>query len=344
MSVTSPVKVASAVDDYLERVGAADEFGAIDLVLGLLGDGVPPESLLLDVIAPAQRRVGELWAAGDWSVAREHGATAISERAVAAITTSVRPRPTKSRITVACADGEYHALPTRLLAEVLRLRGWQVDFLGANVPGPHLITHLHQTGPDAVAIGCALSTRLPRAHATLTACQAVGIPVLAGGAGFGADGRFAVKLGADGWAPTADAAADLLDENRLPSFPTPGETLAHLADEEYTLFVKRRGEILARVMTELPRRYPRMLDYTQAQVDHTADDLGHIADFLAAALYVDDTRLFTDFVRWTCDLLRARGVPARSVALALRLLHDELHDFPRARHLLAEGTLAADGA
>lgn len=336
--------VVDVVDEYLERVGSADELGAIDFVLGLLDEGMPAESLLLDVIAPAQRRVGELWAAGTWSVAREHGATAISERAVAAITTAVRPRPTRSRITVACTDGEYHALPTRLLAEVLRLRGWHVDFLGANVPGPHLITHLHQTGPDAVAIGCALPTRLPRAHATLTACQAVGIPVLAGGSGFGSDGRFAVKLGADGWAPTADAAADLLEEGRLPSFPTPGAILPHLADEEYTLFTRRRGEILAGVMAELPRRFPPMRDYTQAQIDHTADDLAHIADFLSAALYIDDTRLFTDFVTWTCDLLHARGVPSRSVALALRLLYDELHDFPRARHLLAEGTLAADGA
>ncbi|WP_329081611.1 hypothetical protein [Streptosporangium sp. NBC_01469] len=89
------------------------------------------------------------------------------------------------------------------------------------VPGPHLITHLHQTGPDAVALGCAPATRLPRAHATLTACQAVGVPVMAGGAGFGADGRHARLLGADAWAPTADAAADRLERGDLTGPPRP---------------------------------------------------------------------------------------------------------------------------
>ncbi len=334
----------AAGEQYLERIGQADEFGAVDLVLDLLANGVPAERLLLELIAPAQRRVGELWAANQWSVAREHGATAVSERAVAAIVATVRPVPVLGRITVACTDGEYHALPTRLLAEVLRLRGWRVDFLGANVPGPHLITHLHQTGPDAVALGCALATRLPRAHATLTACQAVGMPVLAGGAGFGVDGRFARLLGADGWAPTADAAADHLADGALPAFPASQDALAHLSDEEYTHLTRRRGDLLTGAMATLTRAYPPMAAYTAQQLDSTAEDLGHILDFLAAALYVDDVELFTDFITWTGGVLLARGVPAGAVGMGLRAFHDELRDFPRARHLLIQAIEAAHGA
>ncbi|MEV8637122.1 cobalamin-dependent protein [Streptosporangium sp. NPDC051023] len=334
----------SAGERYLERIGETDEFGAVDLVLGLLDDGVPAESLLLELIAPAQRRIGELWAANRWSVAREHGATAISERAVAAIVARVRPEPVLGRITVACTDGEYHALPTRLVAEVLRLRGWRVDFLGASVPGPHLITHLHQTGPDAVALGCALPTRLPRAHATLTACQAVGVPVLAGGSGFGADGRFAGLLGADGWAPTADVAADHLAAGGLPAFPVPRDPLAHLSDEEYTQLTCRRGALLTGAMTTLAAAYPPMAAYTARQLESTAEDLGHILDFLGAALYVDDARLFTDFISWTTGVLLARGVPVRAVEAGLRVFHGELRDFPRARHLLLQAIEAAHTA
>ncbi|GAA3097921.1 cobalamin B12-binding domain-containing protein [Streptosporangium carneum] len=341
---TAPGDLLAAGEQYLERIGQADEFGAVDLVLGLLGDGVPAESLLLELIAPAQRRVGELWAANRWSVAREHGATAVSERAIAAIAAKARPEPALGRITVACTDGEYHALPTRLLAEVLRLRGWRVDFLGASVPGPHLITHLHQTGPDAVALGCALPTRLPRAHATLTACQAVGVPVIVGGSGFGADGRFARLLGADGWAATADAAADRLADTGLPAFPSPRDTLAHLSDEEYTLLTRRRGDLLTGAMATLTAAYPPMAAYTAQQLESTAEDLGHILDFLSAALYVDDTGLFTDFIAWTTGVLLARAVPANAVKAGLRIFHDELRDFPRARLMLIQAIEAAHGA
>src|SRR4029453_6545228 len=88
-------------------------------------------------------------------------ATAISERALAAVSARTSVRPTRGRVTVACVDGEWPALPVRILGEMLRLDGWRVDFLGANVPGPHLVTHLHQTGPDAVALSCMLAPRPP---------------------------------------------------------------------------------------------------------------------------------------------------------------------------------------
>ncbi|MEU6414769.1 cobalamin-dependent protein [Microbispora sp. NPDC046933] len=337
----------AATGRYLDLIGRADEYGAVDLVLGLIDEGVPAEDVLLRIIAAGQRRVGELWASNEWSVAREHAATAVSERAVAAVTGRVRPAATRGRVAVACADGEYHALPTRIMAEVLRLRGWHVDFLGASVPGPHLITHLHQTGPDVVALGCTLPTRLPRAHATIAACQAVGIPVLAGGAGFGADGRFARLLGADAWAPTADAAADRLAAG-LPSFPAAhggpggsGGAAADLGGEEYAYLTRHRANLLARVMDALREAYAPMGGYSARQLEHTAEDLGHIADFLIAAMYVHDAPLFTDFVTWTCRVLVARKVPAESVVLGLGVFRDVLTDCPGAQALLIEGIAAA---
>ncbi|MBT2379915.1 hypothetical protein AMK21_08635 [Streptomyces sp. CB00316] len=37
----------------------------------------------------------------------------------------------------------------RTEGETSLLRGWRVDFLGAQVPTPHLVAHLHNTGADA---------------------------------------------------------------------------------------------------------------------------------------------------------------------------------------------------
>ncbi|MFI5842076.1 B12-binding domain-containing protein [Catenuloplanes sp. NPDC051500] len=336
--MTATTALLPGVDEkYLALVGAGDEWGATDLVLALWEDGVAPEQLLLELIAPAQVRVGELWAANEWSVAREHAATATSERAIAALIARAAPRPTLGRITVACTDGEWHALPPRLVGEVLRLRGWRVDFLGANVPGPHLVTHLHQTGPDVVALSCALPTRLPRAHATLTACQAVGVPVLTGGRGFGVDGRHARLLGADGWAATATEAADILDSGWNPPARAPHDDLAHLADEEYTQLVRQRHKIIIGLLDRLRAGYPPMRDYDQRQADATAEDVTHIVDFLAAALYVNDASVFTEFLTWTASVLQARHVPLRALTVCLDLLGDDLRDFPRAGDLLTLG-------
>jgi methanogenic corrinoid protein MtbC1 len=323
-------------EHFLRLVGDGDEYGAVDAVLGLLDDGVPPQRIMIDLIARTQRRVGELWAANEWSIAREHSATAISERALAAVSARSNVRPDRGRITIACVDGEWHALPVRILAEMLRLDGWRVDFLGASVPGPHLVTHLHQTGPDAVALSCMLPTRLARAHAAITACRSAGVPVIAGGRGFGPDGRYAQKLGADAWAVGAREAVARLAASWPPAMADPYDT-AFLGDEEYTYVVRQRSELIATALRRLTTAYPAMERYDQRQRDHTAEDVGHIVDFLAAALYLGEEQIFTDFVQWTAGVLAARKVPPVALRVGLQLCRDQLHDYPTAIAMLAAG-------
>jgi methanogenic corrinoid protein MtbC1 len=348
---------ASVAGDYepvRERLWAAvldrDEFAASTAIYAALDDGIAPEDVLLDVIASVQQRVGMEWAANRITVAQEHAATAINDRVIAALAHHPACRVTRTigRVTVACVDGEWHALPARLLSEVLRLRGWRVDFLGAQVPTAHLIAHVHQFGPDAVALSSSIPTRLPTAHAAITACQAAGVPVLAGGAAFGSDGRFARRLGADAWAPDARGAADRLKEGFAVrhSGPVhePIDDLPHLADQEYTMVSRTAAQLVKQTVTDLEDRFPAMRAYTEAQRQHTTEDIAHIVDFLATALYTDDDDLFTGFLAWTAEILEARGVPALSLQPALDLLSAQLIDFPRAQRMLgaAQNTLSAN--
>lgn len=331
---------ASAFRDELwTAVTGRDERTAIGIVLAALDSGLEPEAVLLDVIAAVQRRVGAEWAANTLSVADEHTATAINDRAVTAL--ALRATGARSgsagRVTVACVDGEWHALPARLVAEVLRLRGWHVDFLGAQVPTRHLIAHLHNTGPDAVLLSSSLPTRLPSAHGTITACQAAGVPVLVGGAAFGPDGRYAKLLGADAWAPDAATAAELLAQG-LRREQQPHRTLPHLTDQEFTMIARSTPHLLATTMAELEHRFPAMREYSEFQLERTAEDIAQILEFLATALYLDDDELFTTFVTWTAGVLSARAVPAQSLFPVLDLLGGQLHDFPRARRILAAAT------
>ncbi|GIF03167.1 cobalamin B12-binding domain-containing protein [Actinoplanes siamensis] len=328
-------------DGYLRMVGDGDEYGATELAYALLDDGVPAQRVMVDLIGGTQARVGELWAGNEWSVAREHAATAVNERVLAAIAVRAqagtrRGAPTRGRITLACVDGEWHGLPARILAELLRMDGWRVDFLGASVPGPHLITHLHQTGPDAVALSCMIPTRLPRAHAAITACRAAGVPVIAGGRGFGPGGRYAERLGADAWATTAEEAVDRLASDwpppASPEFPTD-----YLGDEEYTHLARSRPQLIETAMSRLAAAYPAVHHYDEQQLESTLEDFGHIADFLAASLYIGEPRIFTDFTTWTAGVLIARQVPASALRIGLRLVRDQLIDFPRATETLDRG-------
>jgi methanogenic corrinoid protein MtbC1 len=329
-------------------VADCDEYAAVTTIFAALDAGMPPEDILLEVIARVQYKIGTEWAANRITVVQEHAATAINDRVIAALAQHPASRSTgqAGQVTVACVDGEWHALPARLLAETLRLRGWQVDFLGAQVPTPHLIAHLHQTGPDAVALSCSIPTGLPTAHAAITACQAAGVAVLAGGAAFGVDGRYARQLGADAWAPDARAAAELLADGflgtHLASNRQPVDDLPHLIDQEYTTISQTATQLVKETFAMLESRLPAMRDYTDAQRERTAEDIAHIVDFLIAGLYTDDDELFSGFIGWTADVLAARGAPTTTLFPTLDLMGKQLHEFPRCRRLLlaAEATLA----
>ncbi|MGW4560932.1 cobalamin B12-binding domain-containing protein [Streptomyces sp. NPDC004561] len=340
-----------ATADLVERLWQAvvdgEEHAAARIVHQAMADGVEEETLLLEVIAPVQEKVGTEWAADRITVAQEHAATAINERVIASLA-HVRRRhgdglaPRRGRVTVSCVDGEWHAFPARLVAEVLSLSGRWVDYLGAQTPTPHLVAHLHHTNPDAVLLSGSIPTHLPTAHAAITACQAVGVPVLAGGRAFGPDGRYAKAFGADRWAADARGAVAVLDEGLARPDASVSrqavDDLPHLADQEYTMVVQSRPQLVKQTLVELESRFPAMRGYDDAQRERTAEDIAHVVDFLATALYVDDSDLFTGFLDWTADILEARRVPARSLVTGLDILAGQLRDFPRSTNLIHEGT------
>ena len=319
--------------EYLDRLEASDEDGAVRVALAALDAGHDVEAVLLDVVAGAQREVGERWAAGTWSVLQEHVATHISERVVAAASRH-RPAPAPTgigRIAVACLDGEWHGLPARLLAEVLSRHGWDVTFLGTSVPATQVASHLNAAGPDVVAVSSSLPSRLPAARRMVEACHATGTPILAGGPAFGTDGRWARAVGADGWAPDAHAAAALL-AGPFPGVDDAATTVDDVSREEQALLHARRGELVAGVATRLR---------SGTTEDELADDLGHLVDFLAAAVYVDDASLLARFVRWIGSVTVPHGLGGTEVGLAVDELAARLADSPRTVALLRSdaGTL-----
>jgi MerR family transcriptional regulator, light-induced transcriptional regulator len=315
--------------DYLDRLGASDEEGAIAVALAALDAGLDVETVLLDVVAEAQREVGERWAAGSWTVVQEHIATHISERVVSAV---ARHRPADAptgigRIAVACLDGEWHALPARLLAEVLARHGWEVTFLGSSVPAAQLAVHLHETGPDVVAVSSSLPSRLPAARRMVEACRASGVPILAGGPAFGPQGEWAGAVGADGWAPDARAAAALL-ESTLPR--RDDGRVDDVSREEQALLQTRRPELVAGLAARVRAGHGT----DPLADDQLADDLGHLVDFLAAAVYVDDPGLLARFLRWVGTVAVPGGLAREELRAVVEDLVERLGDSPRTVALL----------
>src|SRR5579863_6892289 len=114
-----------------------------------LAAGTPLVGLCDQVIAPALRRVGLAWAAGELLVAQEHRATAICMRLVAARARRPAGRPRGVAVTTT-PPGEHHGLPSLMAAAVLREDRWQVQDLGADLPTDDLVTFATETGASLI--------------------------------------------------------------------------------------------------------------------------------------------------------------------------------------------------
>lgn len=317
---------------YIEALAVADRAAAVAVARSALADGMSLHDVLIDLVCTAQTEVGRQWQGNNWNVAREHAATAVSESVVSALTAELPVADGKGHVIVACVEGEWHALPARVVSEILRLDGWTTTFLGASTPPAHLAQYLHDTGPDAVALSCSLATALPRARRMIEATREAGVPVVVGGRGFGPDDLRARRLGANAWAMYARDAAMELD--RLSGYATPPPRVSSPGMDEYVVLTSRHAALVDEAYTALLSSFPPLAGYSQPKVDRTREDLGHVLEFLAAALFVDDARIFDDFVVWLVDLLESRSIPAGVVVLGFEAVDKALPELARTSALL----------
>ncbi|MFE9061108.1 B12-binding domain-containing protein [Streptomyces violaceusniger] len=331
--------------DFDACLAGADEDGALELATGLVTSGVNAEDVLLGLVAPAQVRVGERWESGEWTVAREHAATHVSRLTVDAIASAARTREaapapagggSPRRVLVACSDGEWHVLPSHILTEVLRLRGFHVRSLGGSVSPHELLSDVHQNGPDVVALSCTLSWNLPLAHRQIETCRYAGVPVMTGGPGFGPEGTWAYTLGADLYAADARGAAEAL-LHRWPPAPCGESSVQASAVEAYAVLVRQRPELLEHVTHALRDVLPGLRSRSGMEHEEAADFLGRLLDSLAAAVFVDDERVFTGHLAFAATYLSARSVDPRCLLVLTDALADHLRGSPRALATLSAG-------
>jgi hypothetical protein len=331
------------VERFVDHLARRDRRAAVRQALGLLEVGAPVQDVVQGLLGPAQAEVGRRWEANQWSVADEHAATAITDAVLGALGWRTEAAEDKGHVVVTCAEGEWHSLPARMAAEVLRLHGWQVTFLGASTPADHLRRFLAEVGAVGVVISCSVPIFLGGALRSIQGAHAAKVPALAGGRGFGPDDLRARRLGADGWAPDAGAAAHLLaDWRRQP--PAAGRKPAGTRDTESLELEAARPELVQAAMNELFLRFPPLAGYSQAQLARTREDLGYILQFLEAALLTDDPRIFLDeFLPWLTRVLTSRGLPAGVVTVGLEALGAALDALPRSRQLIVQGRQLAAG-
>lgn len=172
--------------------GRDEELSALFVNLYLEGHSVG--QVADGFLCAGMRRIGDLWHAGEISVAQEHVATRTAVVALQTLQASLQGAARDERLRALCCsvEDDFHELPLRLAALTLEAAGLAVFNLGPSTPFSALAEAVHRFRPELICVSSTVLLRLDRAvyeyagfHKTV---RRVGAAVVLGGTGFREEG------------------------------------------------------------------------------------------------------------------------------------------------------------
>jgi DNA-binding transcriptional MerR regulator len=121
-----------------------------------------PETVAIEILFAGLRQIGNLWYHGQATVQQEHFASALVTRRLNALIAGAPVPSRKERIVIAAPPEEDHTLAPLMINYLLRRRGYEVIFLGADVPAKDFRSTIETLAPDLVIL---------TAHLLLTAAS-----------------------------------------------------------------------------------------------------------------------------------------------------------------------------
>ncbi len=176
--------------------------------------GLSAIDIVNEGLIPGMNEVGRLMKEGEYYLPE----VLISARAMQAGMSLVRPLLTetqqKSRgvIVLATVQGDLHDIGKNLVAMMLEGAGFRVIDLGIDKSPDAFVSAVREHQPDVLGMSALLTTTMSTMRQTIQALEEAGlrgtVKVVVGGAPV--TQRFADDIKADGYAPDASAAVDLV--------------------------------------------------------------------------------------------------------------------------------------
>jgi MerR family transcriptional regulator, light-induced transcriptional regulator len=181
-SIGTPAVLADA---FLDRALRGELSAARRIVLEADELGQPLDVSFAEVLGPALQELGHRWERHAVSVAQEKEVSEVAHEVITELTLrhagAVDDR--SGGVVAACVAGEAHELGLRMICGLLRARGVDLHFLGADVAQHFLVDAVQRRQPRAVLVSVTTDEHLPAVGAAAAALRAAGCTtsLLAGG-------------------------------------------------------------------------------------------------------------------------------------------------------------------
>jgi methanogenic corrinoid protein MtbC1 len=142
-------------EEYLtEALDALEQFDRTKLQKALSEAAISYSSpeLRRRVIVPLLQTIGERWQEGSMRIAHEHLASSIVRTFMAGLMNKSSALPSAPRLIITTPAGQRHELGAMLVAGVAEEYGWDVLYLGPDMPAEEIAAAARQIQPQAIAL------------------------------------------------------------------------------------------------------------------------------------------------------------------------------------------------
>lgn len=135
------------------------------MILSLKAGGVAPAWIYENFMERALKNTGDLWERGELPIWKEHFISEVTMEAMTLVKEQDPKIVVENRNLLAVVPGaENHSIGLRMISDQLETQGFQIVFLGDNLPADNIILAIQENKAHAVL----LSVTLPKHLDTLT--------------------------------------------------------------------------------------------------------------------------------------------------------------------------------
>ncbi len=199
--MTTNTHLVETREHYIDALTRGEPGLARSVITNAVNNGVTTPEIYLSVLAPAQVKLGELWHQGVINIAQEHLATGITMQMMDIQRQAASPRPPLGlRAVVMPVEGDQHFVGARMMADLLILDGWDVDFFWNATPAYDLAEYLEKRRVNLLALSATMPEFLNNVRDTVDIIEEL-MPqrpkIVLGGSAFNVHSPDAENLGVD---------------------------------------------------------------------------------------------------------------------------------------------------
>jgi MerR family transcriptional regulator, light-induced transcriptional regulator len=327
--VLSPIEASNLEELRRAWISACKDFNekSAEQILSQAFAVAIPETVVVEILQKGVAEIGQQWYAGQATVQQEHFASSLATRRLHSLVAAAPPASRTGRILSACPPREDHEFALLLSTFLLKRQGWEVVYLGANVPLDKMEATLRATSPNMVV---SLAQTLPAAASLRNLgllLQSLGTPLAFGGAIFSQLPELIAKIPGHYLGDEISSVPRRIDQiARGLDSEISYEPVAEKFQQALETYSGKQLVIEASVSEMMSQQ--RLPNGTMEQANRT------FQEHIQAALSLGDVKTLDASIEWVEGLLQNYGMPTETLTRYL-----ETYQKAVKQHLGNQGTI-----